>query len=274
MLFGAIKEFSEKKGDIYPGRATVAFARYCLALLYMLRPLLLFNLIFVFVFSLQSSAQTPAAISAKIDKATSKIHSLASLWGTLFLQEYNGEQHFDTLGPVRAELQEYLENQIEDFKNTKDIGNFGQLRASLLTFLEYEKDLVEQGFGPFEKLPATASESDVTECRNKLTDKAAREKELLAVLNKDRREYAEANHFPLVPPPAAPKASKPRLRYSDLVDGELPSKSAKSNDEEPAQHKAPKAVPPSHRDPPPGEKSKDSEKKKKEDNDEDDDGDE
>jgi hypothetical protein len=238
----------------------------------MRKPLYILLFSFCFLNAFRAGCQTtPAQYSAKIDAATTRIRVLASLWGTTFLQQFNGDQHFDQLTPIRTQLQEYIEKNIAEFKEISNIGGSEMLKSSLLEFLEYERNLVEKGFGPFEQLSTSASESEVAKCRSNLTTEASREKALLTTLNSDRKAYAEKNNFPLVPPTPPKAAAKPGLRYSDLVDGELPSKS----DQNAAPAAGPKVTAPSRREPTPAPTDPKTQKNtKKTDKDDDDDGDE
>ncbi len=151
------------------------------------------------------AAQTPQEFSAKIEASTTELYSKAALWGNIFISQYNGKQDYGELTAVRKELQEYIDEQLSEFKGEQDISGSEKLRAAVVSFYEYEKDLVKKGFLPFEALKSSSSDGEINACRERLKEESARERDLTTVLNAERRGYATKNNFPLVPPPPAPK---------------------------------------------------------------------
>lgn len=168
----------------------------------MRRFLLLSSVVFLFCVQPRAFGQlTPVALNTKIQLATDSLYTMASLWGTTFVELYNGSQKYEELTPLRTDLAEFLDGAITEFKGIADVGGSEKLRASLIALFEFEKQLVQKGFQPFEQLNSNSSDAQVNACRQRLKDESVSEKSLLSNLNAERREFADKNNFPVVPPP-------------------------------------------------------------------------
>ena len=162
----------------------------------------------LFFCSLNCSAQTPKEFSDRIGSSTDSLYLLAAVWGNTFLENYNGEQHYENLTPLRKDLQEFITDQLETFKSIPDVAGSEKLRASLIAFYDYEQKLITKAFIPFEKLTSSSSDNQVNECRSNLKEEAASEKDFLGTVNTERRAYAKLNGFSLVPPPVVKPAPR------------------------------------------------------------------
>ncbi len=157
-----------------------------------------------------SVAQTPQEFSKKIEASTTDLYSKAALWGTTFISQYNGDANYGELKAVRVDIQEYIDEQLSYFKEAENVGGSEKLKAAVISFYEYEKSLVQDGFGPFDKLNKSSGDEQVNNCRATLKELSRKEYDFTQALNKERREYAAKNGFSLDPPPPAPKpAPKP-----------------------------------------------------------------
>ncbi len=160
---------------------------------------------------------TPSQLNVKIQATTDSLYTVASLWGTTFIDAFNNTQHYDELTPIRSDMQEFLEHEIESYKKVPDVNGSVKLQNALVSLLEFEHNLVVNGFEPFEKLQPTATDKEVNDCRDKLKELSAKEKEYLSALNAERRAYTERNGIPLVPPLPPPPPVKPRVKKPDAA---------------------------------------------------------
>jgi hypothetical protein len=65
----------------------------------------------------------------------------------------------------------------------------------MLDFLSYEKRLMTEGFIPFEKLKANATEEQIKTCISKLEELAKSESEELGKVQNAQMEFARKNGF-------------------------------------------------------------------------------
>ena len=156
------------------------------------------------------SAQTAKEFYERIVSSTDSLYLLASIWGNTFLDNLNGTQHYSELTPVRKDLQEFIKDELETFKNTPDVAGSEKLRAALLAFYEYEQGLVEKGFVPFERLSSSSSDDMIAECRSNLKAESSKESDYLNTVNTERRVYTARNG--IAPPPVAAPKPAPRRR--------------------------------------------------------------
>ncbi|NCX96280.1 MAG: hypothetical protein EBX41_07680, partial [Chitinophagia bacterium] len=157
-----------------------------------------------------SYAQTATLFNAQVQNTMDSLNMYASLWmHTLsFIQDSNSG--YTGLTPYRTDLQEYIDEQTEQYETMKDVAGSDKLRGAILGLLKFEKQLVKKSFIPFEELPQGASKSQVNELKTNLRAEAAGEGSLLQAVNRARKEYADDNHISLIPPPPAkPVNTKP-----------------------------------------------------------------
>jgi len=144
--------------------------------------------------------------NTKIQAATDTLYTMASLWGTTFLAQYNGDQKYDELTPVRSDLQEYITKVLKDFQRQADVSGSQKLQLAMVALFQFEDNLMTNGFQPFEKLTSNSSDNEINGCRDRLKEESAKENSYLFALNTARKEYTTRNGIPLVPPAPAKKA--------------------------------------------------------------------
>ncbi len=167
----------------------------------------------LFLMLQQAKAQTAKEFSKKIETSTIDLYSKAALWGTTFITQYNGDGNYGQLKAVRTDLADYIDEQLTYFKEVENVGGSESLKAAVISFYEYEKGLVQDGFGPFDKLNKSSGDEEINTCRSNLKEQSRKEYDFTQALNKERRAYAAKNDFSLDPPPPAPKpAPKPVVK--------------------------------------------------------------
>ena len=156
-----------------------------------------------------SEKQACMDFNLKIQQATDTLYTMASLWGTTFLDQFNGSQNYEELTPIRTDLQEYIDQTIITFKALPDVSGSQKLQGAMVALFEFEKSLMQNGFQPFEKLTPTSPETEINTCRDRLKEESGKEKSYLISLNDERKEYTTRNGIPLNPPPPPKPVVKP-----------------------------------------------------------------
>ncbi len=156
--------------------------------------------IFLNVEKAAAQGATPTDLNVQIQGASDTIYTLASLWGTTFVELYNGSQNYAELAGITGDMAEVLKNEIEYFESAVDVNGSKKLVSDFLQLLKYEQKLLNEGFKPFEKMGPSTPDEQVKAARLNLTDMANGEKELLKAFNDERKAYTSKNGIPLLPP--------------------------------------------------------------------------
>jgi hypothetical protein len=136
--------------------------------------------------ALEMNDYLTGVVSALYDKGVA--------WGTK-LGEAETSKDFSTLTDSRKDLEKLIVQKIIEVDGVRDIGGSEEFRKAILSFLKYEKDLVEKAFVPFEKLPKTATQADIDRLTANLNDLAKKEADELSKIRITQEEYAKNNGF-------------------------------------------------------------------------------
>lgn len=155
-------------------------------------------------------AQTAEDFNERITNSTDSFALMAAIWVHAYQDAHEGTAEYAALKPLRKDLQQYIKQEIRNYKQSTDVDGSEGVRSALLAWYQFEADFVENSFTPFENLKPTSPEEEVTACRNRFTAEVGKEKGFLEALNKERKAFAQKNSINLAPPPDAPKAAYTR----------------------------------------------------------------
>ena len=149
---------------------------------------------------ISSCAQTPTALeyNAKIVSISDSLKEKGMRWG----MEFNNDvktRDFSKLTPLRKDIENFANDKISELSADKDIHGSGDLKQAMLNFLACEKELMQRGFLPFEKLSATATDNDVQAALDNIKQQSAKEQALLDNLRDVELDYAKKNNIALKP---------------------------------------------------------------------------
>jgi hypothetical protein len=139
---------------------------------------------------------TPTQINNEISAINDSLKTLGSQWGEAFGKSYMS-QDYSALKPLREHISSYIGLKIDELSNMKDAGGSEELKKTELDFLEYEKDMVEKGFLPFEKFSANTTPADVITASDQLMKYSNGEAPLVEKLKTVQQAYAEKNNITL-----------------------------------------------------------------------------
>lgn len=103
---------------------------------------------------------------------------------------------FSQLPEQRIQMEAYIDKNIVRVQGLNDIGGSEGLKKAELSFLAFEKELIQSQFSQFERFTDSTSDQTITEAYKTLLLHTAKEQEHLAELSKLQDEYAEKNDFP------------------------------------------------------------------------------
>lgn len=111
------------------------------------------------------------------------------------LEKSIAAKDYSKIAPARKDIQAYANKQIAELKKMKAQYGSAELQKVMISFLEYEVKLMDEGFGALEKLSATSTEAEIKTAVQKLIDYAADEEIYLGKVREIQKKFAEANGF-------------------------------------------------------------------------------
>jgi hypothetical protein len=156
-------------------------------------------LLFLLVFTagIVKAQQTPTTafeFNEYIVDISNTLYKKGEAWGTAF-QQAAENMDFSTLAPHRKGIEEYTVKSISDLEKMKDIGGSYELRTAMISFLKYEKDLIEKAFIPIEKLNSESTQEEIDAAIENLTALSEKEGDELEKITTAQKRYAKENNF-------------------------------------------------------------------------------
>ncbi len=117
------------------------------------------------------------------------------------LKEAVNTKDFSAFADSSQALLDYIDKCLADYKNMKDVSGSENLRAAMIDFLNFEKDVVSQTYIPLGKMNSTTSEEELQATINTMLEKSREEGSYLVKVQDAQREYASKNGFKMEAPP-------------------------------------------------------------------------
>lgn len=157
----------------------------------------LFLTLFIFATAFISKAQqptTPLSLNDAVADVTDSLYLKGAEWGKAFNEAYKSGQ-YSLLTPHRERLGKFINEKMEYVLTMKDINNSKPLRLAMIEFLSYEKQLLTEGFLPFESLKPGVSQEEVKKWHTNLSTLSKKEQAMLAKVSEAQERYAAENGF-------------------------------------------------------------------------------
>ena len=142
---------------------------------------------------------TAAEYNAKIVAISDSLREKGTRWGLEFNEDVKTKD-FSKLTPLRKDIENFASDKMSELRADKDIHGSADLKQAMLNFLTCEKEMMQRGFLPFEKLGPTATDGDVQAALDNIKQQSAKEQALLDNLRDVELEYAKKNNIALKPP--------------------------------------------------------------------------
>ncbi len=162
--------------------------------------LLLFSLILSCFLGHTSFAQkqklTPIEYNDKLAALTDSLYNMGVEWGTAFQQIAGGDKDYSKLAVYRKKIATFTTRKIEEVRRGPTAGKGAEeLKAAMLNFLNFEKNMVDNAFTPLEKLNSTSSQAEIDAAIQKLTAESEKESEALKGVNTAQEKFGQQNGF-------------------------------------------------------------------------------
>jgi len=95
------------------------------------------------------------------------------------------------------ELKDYVEAQIKEVTGTENVGGSESLKSTMLEFLQFEKQLVTEGFEPFSSMGKDTPEEEVQTAVRTMMEKTGDENKYLAKVQEEQKAFAAKNGLKL-----------------------------------------------------------------------------
>jgi len=155
---------------------------------------LIFTAFLIFTGLHTAYAQTPLEFNDNLVAITDSLYNKGQAWGEKFVAVKESKE-FYKLAPQRKALQKFIDDKIAEVSVMKDISGSENLRKSMVTFLLFEKDMLQNAFIPIEKLNSTSTDEEIDNALAKLNSLTTEENEALAKVNTEQQAYAKKNGF-------------------------------------------------------------------------------
>lgn len=137
---------------------------------------------------------TPQQMDAEFTNINDSLKIKGQEWITTLGNAFMSKD-FSALKPKREAIAQYLDEKIVYVEGLKDVGGSEEYRQEEISFLKYERDLVDQAFAPFERLGANASMEQVQQQVAALTPITSKEVENINKVYAKQKEFADRNKF-------------------------------------------------------------------------------
>lgn len=145
--------------------------------------------------SFKSFGQTPLQFNNQMASITDSLYAKGLAWGTLLTQIAKGPKDFTRLQPLRLGAESFIDVQAEKLNNLQDVSGSYNLRQAMISYLKFERQIVEEQFKPFESFTAQTTDETVQSQINTLLTAVKREKDFLDQVNVAQAAYAKENNF-------------------------------------------------------------------------------
>ena len=103
--------------------------------------------------------------------------------------------NYSKLPSMRKETQRFIDRKISYVTGLKDVGGSQEFQRSMISLLNYEKELLTKSFLPFEKLNASSSQEAKDSLLANLTEQSKQEDAFLKTMKTAQHAYANKNGF-------------------------------------------------------------------------------
>jgi hypothetical protein len=152
-------------------------------------------LAFFFFFALNTiKAQTPKEQNDQLVGFSDSLYMYGQQWGQKINQLFKTKD-FKQLEVDRIVLEKFVNDKFKWITKVKDISGSEALRRAVLSYLQLEKDLIQTGLMPFERLTVNSSNEVVQAAIDNLKTLTALEEKELAKVREEQKAYASKNGF-------------------------------------------------------------------------------
>lgn len=157
---------------------------------------------FLYLISSAARAQTsptPIEFNDRLTAITDSLYARGQEWGQLF-NEVHPTRGYAALRPTREGIEEFVTTSIARVKAMPDVENSKALRMAMISYLEFEKQLIAEAFKPLEALTTHSTKKEMNAAFARLKTMTEAENGELQKVVAAQEAYAAANGFTVAPP--------------------------------------------------------------------------
>ena len=139
--------------------------------------------------------QSPVEFNNQMSEIADSLFQKGNNWGKQLGEIAATSKQFEKLAPIRLSLEKYIFNQTTRLNEMKDVSGSYNFRQAMITYLQFEKQMVDSLIKPFESLSSASTDAVFKETVDKLLKGAAKEQGYLDQVHIVENEYAKANNF-------------------------------------------------------------------------------
>lgn len=155
----------------------------------------LFPVLFLFLLSACKSNNKKAfEFSESMTAISATLQSKGKEFGTE-LQPAMQSNDYSKLAAISSSLDEFISGKLAELKSKKDFSGSEKFRTSMIDFLDFEKQMIQEAFVPFGKLNASSTEEEKQAVIQNLMKLTEGEGKYLLKVQEAQKEFAAKNGF-------------------------------------------------------------------------------
>lgn len=151
--------------------------------------------IVVLIASCGHNSQDALKLNNTIVAINDSLFDKGKVWGEEFKISYNTGS-FSALYPLRLDMQQFVERNVDMVKSMRDVGGSEELRKAEIDFLQFEQEAIKTMSG-FESFNETTDSLLIEQSVSALLLVSKTEQEKIDALKDLQYKYAKANDFEL-----------------------------------------------------------------------------
>jgi hypothetical protein len=131
----------------------------------------------------------------KLAKISETLNAKGQVLGNQLKTAMETSKDFSSVAASCKDLHSYIDDKLAELKGMKDISGSENLRNAMISFLNFEKEMVTEAFDPFGRMDSNTTEEEMQTAVNNMLEKTQEESTYLMKVQNAQREYASKNGF-------------------------------------------------------------------------------
>jgi hypothetical protein len=159
--------------------------------------LITFSVCFLLAFAAKAQQpKTPVEMNNYLVGILNSITEKGKAWANLAIQVEESKE-FGALTPYRMDIEKLLVAKSFELGQLQDVGGSEDFRKTLISYLKFENDLIQEAFVPYEKLNVNSKNWEVRKVKKNLKKFVKKEAKRYEKIIKAQKDYAKLNDFKL-----------------------------------------------------------------------------
>lgn len=148
-------------------------------------------------FGQTKSKMKPLEYNDYLSATTDSLYKYGADWGNTLTSAIQSEKHdYTQLKEPRTKISSFIIRKKKEINSKPPVGVGGEgMKQSMLSFLDYEYEMIEKSFIPFESISSSASDADIQKMIDKLTEDTKGEEAILKMVAAAQTAFAKQNGF-------------------------------------------------------------------------------